>query len=432
MEKLSRVYTKEVSAHVGEVVKIAGFVQAIRNQGSIKFLIIRDIKGLLQVVFLKNSSAFGQIDDLTLESVVEITGLAKQEAQAPGGYELEAASLEVLSTSVPSLPIPVVVEKSGEESEISKRLDYRYIDLRKIENTKIFKVWTALEKGFREYLLGEDYLQVYSPSFMSSASESGSEVFEVKYFDRKAYLAQSPQFYKQMAMSAGFERVFLTGPVFRAEPSFTTRHLTEFTGWDFELSYIASHHDVMDELEKAIVSGFESVKVAGLVDCEIPVRPFPRITMREAKALLSQQGILSEKQHDVSPEEERELAKIIKEKYGHDFVFLIDWHISARPFYHMRHADNKDLTKSFDLLYRGLEITTGAQREHRYKMLEEQAVEKGMVLEELDYYINFFRYGCPPHGGVGIGPGRIVMQLLGLSSVKEATFLPRDVKRLNP
>ncbi len=432
MEKLKRLHTSEIASHTGETIKIAGFVQAIRNQGSIKFLIIRDIKGLIQVVILKSSSAFAQVEGLTLESVVEIEGLAKVEKQAPSGYEIEATSMVVLSSAMPSLPIPVVVEKSGEESEISKRLDSRFIDLRKSENTKIFKVWTELEKGFRNYLLSAGYLQVYSPSFMSSASESGSEVFEVKYFDRKAYLAQSPQFYKQMAMSAGFERVFMTGPVFRAEPSFTTRHLTEFTGWDFELSYIESHHEVMDELEKSIVSGLEAVKSSGLVDCDVPVRPFPRITMLEAKQLLAKKGVLSEKEHDVSPEEERELAKIVKEKYNHDFVFLIDWHISARPFYHMRHADNKDITKSFDLLYKGLEITTGAQREHRYKVLEEQATEKGMILEELDYYINFFRFGCPPHGGVGIGPGRIVMQLLGLASVKEATFLPRDVKRLNP
>lgn len=432
MEKLKRLHTSEIASHTGETIKIAGFVQAIRNQGSIKFLIIRDIKGLIQVVILKSSSAFAQVEGLTLESVVEIEGLAKVEKQAPSGYEIEATSMVVLSSAMPSLPIPVVVEKSGEESEISKRLDSRFIDLRKSENTKIFKVWTELEKGFRNYLLSAGYLQVYSPSFMSSASESGSEVFEVKYFDRKAYLAQSPQFYKQMAMSAGFERVFMTGPVFRAEPSFTTRHLTEFTGWDFELSYIESHHDVMDELEKSIVSGLEAVKSSGLVDCNVPVRPFPRITMLEAKQLLAEKGVLSEKEHDVSPEEERELAKIVKEKYNHDFVFLIDWHISARPFYHMRHDDNKVLTKSFDLLYKGLEITTGAQREHRYKVLEEQATEKGMLLEELDYYINFFRFGCPPHGGVGIGPGRIVMQLLGLASVKEATFLPRDVKRLNP
>lgn len=432
MEKLKRIHTSEVMSHTGENVKIAGFVQAIRNQGSIKFLILRDIKGIIQVVVLKNSSAFDQVEALTLESVVEIEGLAKVEKQAPSGYEVEASSMVVLSTAMPSLPIPVVVEKSGEESEISKRLDSRYIDLRKVENGKIFKVWTELEKGFRNYLLSAGYLQVYTPSFMSSASESGSEVFEVKYFDRKAYLAQSPQFYKQMAMSAGFEKVFMVGPVFRAEPSFTTRHLTEFTGWDYELSYIQSHHDVMDELEQALVSGFESIKASGIVECEVPTRPFPRITMLEAKKLLAEKGILSEKEHDVSPEEERELAKIVKEKYAHDFVFLIDWHISARPFYHMRHADNKELTKSFDLLYRGLEITTGAQREHRHEVLEAQAVEKGMVLEELDYYLNFFRYGCPPHGGVGIGPGRIVMQLTGLSSIKEATFLPRDVKRLNP
>lgn len=433
MEELTRIHVAQLQENVGKVVKIAGFVHAIRNQGSIKFLLIRDVSGIAQSVVLKTSEAFSKLEEVTLESVVELTGLAKAEKQAPGGFELEAQELTILSKALPSLPIPVVVEKSGEEVDISKRLDWRWLDLRREESLRIFKVWTELEKGFREYMEKAQYMQVYGPSFMSSASESGAEVFEVKYFDRKAYLAQSPQFYKQMAMSSGFERVFMTGPVFRAELSFTTRHLTEFTGWDFELSYINSHHDVMDELENFLVSGFKKIEAAGLVkDIVIPEKPFPRLTMREVKALLAEEGVHSEKEHDVSPEEERALHGVIAKKYGHDFVFITDWDISARPFYHMRHADNNSLTKSFDLLYRGLEIVTGAQREHRHDVLTTQALEKGMVLSDIDYYINFFKYGCPPHGGVGIGPGRIVMQLLGLSSIKEATYLPRDVKRLTP
>lgn len=426
-----RIYTDQLEHHVGQTVTIAGFAHAIRNQGSIKFILVRDVKGIAQCVVLKSSPAFSEAENITLESVVKITGLAKQEKQAPGGYEVEAQQIEILSNALP-LPIPVVVEKSGDEVEMPKRFDNRWIDLRREENLKIFKVWTELEKGFRKHMSESGYVQVYGPSFMNSPSESGSEVFEVKYFDRKAYLAQSPQFYKQMAMAAGFEKVFMTGPVFRAEPSYTTRHMTEFTGWDFEISYIQSHHDVMDELESFLVSGFEQVKSAGLVEIEVPSRPFPRISMSEAKELLAEKNIPSEKEHDLSPEEERALATIIREKYNHDFVFLIDWHKSIRPFYHMRHEDNPELTKSFDLLYRGLEIVTGAQREHRHEVLEIQAKEKGMDLEQLNYYIEFFRYGCPPHGGIGLGPGRVIMQILGLSSVKEATFLPRDVKRLTP
>jgi aspartyl-tRNA synthetase len=235
-----------------------------------------------------------------------------------------------------------------------------------------------------------------------------------------------------MAMSAGFEKVFVTGPVFRAEKSFTTRHSTEFTGWDFEISYIESHHDIMTEEENMLVAGFKKLKETVLPDLEIPTQPFPRITLAEAKAKLKEAKVFSEREDDFSPEEEREICRLIKEETGHDFVFVIDYPITIRPFYHRRHENNPNLTKSFDLLYRGVEITTGAQREHRLDILSKQALEKGMNLEELKDYLNFFRYGCPPHGGAGVGPARLVMKILNLPNIKEATFLPRDVKRLNP
>jgi len=432
MELRQRIKNDQLPSLVGEVVTISGFVHAIRNQGSIKFLLIRDISGITQCVVTKESpDAFNNVAELSLESVVTIKGIVKAEKQAPGGFEISVESI-FIESKAQNLPIPVVVEKSGEEVDIAKRFDFRWLDLRREENQKIFKIWTALEKGFRQHLEEGKFVQLYAPSFTSSASESGSDVFEVKYFDRKAYLAQSPQFYKQMAMAAGLEKVFMAGPVFRAEPSYTTRHMTEFTGWDFEISYVDSHQDVMAELERFLVKGFEAVKALGIVQVEVPTTPFPQVTMAEAKKLLAEKGVTSEREHDLSPEEERELAMLVKEKYNHDFVFLTDWDISIRPFYHMRHADNPHLTKSFDLVYRGLEIVTGAQREHRYDVLIAQAKEKGIPVEDVDYYINFFRYGCPPHGGVGIGPGRIIMQMLGLSSVKEATFLPRDVKRLTP
>jgi nondiscriminating aspartyl-tRNA synthetase len=429
---MERTLIKNIKDRIGKKVLVKGFVQTLRDQGNIKFLLIRDISGTIQVVILKSSAAFKTVEELSLESVVELTGIAKEEAQAPGGHEIEAEEIKILSKADPELPIPVVVEKGGEETDITKRLDWRWIDLRKPANQMIFKVWTSLEKGVRSYINSANYIQIYSPSLMNTPSESGSEVFEAKYFDKKAYLAQSPQFYKQMAMAAGFEKVFMTGPVFRAEPSFTTRHMTEFTGWDFEISYIKDHYDVMDEEERLLVAGFEEIKKNLGLEIEIPKIPFPRITMKEAKEKLAKANIASEKEHDLSPEEERQIAKIIKEESGHDFVFLTDWHISARPFYHMRHEDAPELTKSFDLLYKGLEITTGAQREHRLEVLDTQGKEKGMDPKLLENYINFFKYGCPPHGGVGIGPGRIVMQILDLQSVKETAFLPRDVKRLTP
>lgn len=428
---MKRTYIKELKGSVGTEVIIKGFIHSIRNQGGIKFLIIRDISGLTQVVVLKSEKeVFDLVPTLTNESVVAIKGLVKEEKQAPGGIELQALTLEVLSKADPELPIPVVTEKGAADVDITKRFDWRWLDLRKEEGKNIFLVWTELERGFREYFYENNFTQIYTPSLMSTASETGSEVFKVEYFDKSAYLAQSPQFYKQMALASGFDKVFVIGPVYRAEPSYTTRHVTEFTGWDFEVAYIDSHHDIMAIEEQAIIKGFERVKT--IVDIEVPTAHFPRMTMKEVKDRLKQEGVVGEKEHDLSPEEERVICDIVKKEKGHDFLFVTDYHISVRPFYHMRHADNPELTKSFDLLYKGLEITTGAQREHRIDVLEKQAVEKGMVLDELKDYINFFRYGCPPHGGVGIGPARLIMRIMNLSSVKEAIFLPRDVKRLRP
>ena len=430
---MDRIYTNKAKDFVGKKVKISGFVQAIRKQSKIVFLVIRDTEGLVQTVIKTGNPFFEKVRVLTLESVVSVIGVVKEEDQAPGGYEIDIEKIEILSSSAPELPMPVVDLKGADKVHQDIRYDYRWLDLRRDENKKIFKVWTSLERGFRSYFDLEKFVQVYPPAFMSMASETGSDVFEVKYFDRVAYLAQSPQFYKQMAMASGFERVFMTSPVFRAEESFTTRHMTEYTGWDFEISYIDSYEDVMDHHEKMLVEGFKRVKSDfPEIDIDVPETPFPRVSMSEAKKRLAKVGIESKEDHDVSPEEERGISKITKQEFGHDFVFLTDYHISKRPFYHMRHRSNSELTMSADLLFRGIEITTLAQREHRPEILESQAKEKGMDLDDLSDYFDFFRYGCPPHGGGGIGPARIIMKILNLPNVRDATFLPRDVKRLKP
>lgn len=442
MEKseLQRVHIKGLSAHIGKEVTISGWVHAVRKQGSLVFILMRDITGLLQVVVTKESEkALDIAKELHLESVISVTGLVKEEKQAPDGYEMLAKEIEVLTVAEPELPIQVV-EKSSSEAEQQIRLDWRFIDLRKPERALIFKVWTALEQAFMTYCFSNGYINVHTPKLMSSASESGSEVFEVKYFERKAYLAQSPQFYKQMAMMAGFEKIFEVGPVFRAEPSFTTRHATEFTGYDIEISYIKSHYDVMAEEEKFI---YEMIKLAHEKYAEdvekllgvkmvIPSLPFPKVTMAEAKEILGKMGIPSEKPGDLSPEEERKLSEYILKEHGHEFVFVTDYPITVRPFYHMRHEDDQTLTKSFDLLYKGIEITTGAQREHRYDILVKQAKEKGMDVPSLQYYLDFFKYGAPPHGGLGMGPSRLLMRLLELESVRDAMYLYRGVKRISP
>ncbi len=431
---MERIYIKDLSSKKGEEVSISGFVQTLRIQSKIIFMVIRDVTGIIQTVIeISNEDAFNIAKELSVESVVTVTGICKEAQQAMGGIEIGVQNIEVLSRSLPELPIPVVIKGGDEETEAPTRFDYRWIDLRKPEKTKIFKVWTSLEKGFRKYWDENNYIQLYSPSFMSTPSETGAEVFEVNYFDRKAYLAQSPQFYKQMAQASGLERVFIAGPVFRAEESFTTRHLTEFTGWDFELSYIKSHHDVMDQEEGMIVTGFEQLKKDfPELEVNIPARPFPRISITEVKEILKKEGVPSTEDHDLSPEEERGISEYVKREMNHEFVFITDYHVSKSAFYHMRHEDDNTRSKRADLLFRGIEITTLAQREHRPEILEKQALEKGMHLEPLKDYLNFFKYGCPPHGGAGIGPGRLIMKLLDLPNVREATYLPRDVKRLNP
>jgi aspartyl-tRNA synthetase len=430
---ISRKLIKDLPNFIGQNVTICGFVNAVRNQGGIKFILLRDHTGYLQNVVLKsNTSAFELAGNLTNESVVKITGLLKEERQAPTGYEVLVEEIEVLSESDAELPIPVNQDKIIDETEVSKRFDFRWLDLRDPEKLKIFKVWTSLEEGFRKVYRENNFVQIYTPSLVGASTEGGTEVFEVKYFDRKAYLAQSPQFYKQMAMAAGFDRVFISNPMFRAELSYTTRHLTEFTMWDFEMSYVDSHHDVMDLEEKLLISGIKQVNEDLNLNIDVPVSPFPRIKFEEAKKILKSRGVTSDKEGDLSPEEEREMCKYSKEEFNSDFVFITDYYYSERPFYSKKNEENPKFSKTFDLLYKGIEITSGAQREHRANVLEEQIKEKGLDVSQFSDYISFFKYGCPPHGGAGIGPGRIVMQLLNLPSVKEATYLTRDVKRLTP
>src|SRR3989344_3858597 len=378
---MKRTYNKDIGGAVGQGISVSGVVPTEREQNKIIFLVLLDITGVIQNVIEASSPAFETAKALSHESVVTLTGVVKEAKQAPGGFEINVKDIEILSVANPELPIPVVVKGSDEETEAPTRLDYRWLDLRKPEKAKIFKVWTELEKGFRKYWDENNFIQLYPPNFLQTQSESGAEVFTVDYFDRKAYLPQSPQFYKQMGMASGLEKVFMVAPVFRAEPSFTTRHLTEFTGWDFEMSFIESHHDGMDMEDGMVVEGFKAVSAAlPEINLEVPSRPFPRLKKTEAKNLLAEKGIESPEEHDLSPEEERAISEIVKEKYSHDFVFITDYHKSKSAFYHMRTEEDPERSRRADLLYKGLEVTTLAQREHRPEILEKQAEEKGMDL----------------------------------------------------
>ncbi|MBI1957090.1 MAG: aspartate--tRNA(Asn) ligase [Candidatus Niyogibacteria bacterium] len=437
---MERVLVEQLKKHVGETVKIAGWIHVVRNQGSIVFLMVRDISGLIQCVITKENDSIKIAQSLSSESVIEVLGLVKKEKQAPDGIEIAVDVITILSLADPELPIKVLEKGEEGETGLQKRLDWRWLDLRKPEHRLIFQVWTEMEHAFRSYCVARGYIEIHSPKLMSSPSESGAELFEVKYFERKAYLAQSPQFYKQMAMASGFEKVFEVGPVFRANPSFTSRHDTEFTGYDIELSFIESHEDVMAEEERFIAVMLKAVKekygekIKATFDrgVVVPKIPFPKVTLAEAKTILKKLGVPSESDGDLNPEEERELSDHIKEKEGHEFVFVTDYPKEFRAFYHMRQTDDPNITKGFDLLFDGLEITTGAQREHRYDILVKQAKEKGLKLDSIKFYLEFFKYGCPPHGGLGFGPTRFLMKILGLGNVREVTYLYRGVKRLEP
>ncbi len=440
---MERIKTNQLKEMIGQEVLLKGWVHEKRDQSKVKFMLFRDSSGIVQLV-AKDGQMFDDFSNITKESVLSVTGEVKEakvnnpEVSA-NTVEVVVKEYEVLSKADPELPIQVV--KGKDQADLSVRLDWRWIDLRKPENLLKFKIWTFMEKAMREFWYEQGFVQVYSPKLMGAPSESGAELFEVEYFGQKAYLAQSPQFFKQMAMASGFEKIFEIGPVFRANPSHTTRHDTEFTMIDMEISFIKSHEDVMKVEERwlhhvlsRVKEEFgQQIKETFGAEVVVPEMPFPRVTMEEAlKMLKEEKNHVPEEDGDLDAEGEKLLCEMLKEKHGHEFVFVTEYPWSVRPFYHMKKEGTDNLTKSYDLLWKGLEITTGAQREHRHEILKEQAKEKGLNLELINDYLNFFKYGCPPHGGFGLSPTRMMLLLLGLNNVREVTFLPRDTARLHP
>lgn len=439
---MDRTLIENLRDCLGQPVKIQGWLQKLRDQKKMQFLIVRDRGGAVQVTFEKSrdTALADKISQLSIESAIHLTGTVVENPIVKlGGIEIQLETLSVDNPAESPLPFVPFAETLP---DMDYRLDWRFMDLRRSENLLIFQVQTTVLMAMRQYWVENGFLEIHSPKLMGSPSESGAELFSLDYFERKAYLAQSPQFYKQMAMAAGFERVFEIGPVFRADPSFTSRHMTEFTSVDMEMSWIDSHEDVMAFQERWLLFVYQQVKEkhgAEIqehlgIDIRVPEVPFPRLTMGEAQAVLEQANYIlpPEKKGDIDPGGERLLGRYTKEKYNHDFVFLSKWPAGLRPFYHMRPESNTELTLSYDLIGCGLELATGAQREHRYEPLVWQALEKGLSLEPIRFYLDFFRYGCPPHGGFGFGLSRFMMILLGLGNVREAVFLFRGPNRLTP
>ena len=434
---MKRTLIQQLPTMVDQEVQIAGFAQVIRDQKRMQFVVVRDQTGTAQLLHEKggdDDTLKVVISSLLQESAIIAIGMVVANPSVKlGGIEIILKSLEVAGVAESPLPIT-------HESSLDLLLDWRALSLRWPENALIFRVQTTMEQAMREFWQEQGFVEIHSPKLMGTASESGAELFQLEYFGQKASLAQSPQFYKQMAMAAGLDRIFEIGPVFRANPSFTSRHDTEFTSIDVEISWIESHEDVMKHEEALLhhaitrvsqVHGVEIKERFG-VEVVVPAVPFPRISLSEARRILAERGHTIEHKADLDPPGERELAEYIREQCGHEFAFVTDYPIEVRPFYHRRHESDPMLTKSFDLLWKGLEVTTGAQREHRVNILSRQAQEKGILLESIKHYIDFFRYGCPPHGGFGLGLTRLLMILLDRKNVREVTYLYRGPNRLVP
>ncbi|MCB0538244.1 MAG: aspartate--tRNA(Asn) ligase [Bacteroidetes bacterium] len=434
---MQRIQVKDIKQFAGQEIELKGFVHNVRDLKKVQFVILRDRTGLVQLFIGKDSateSINNIITSLPREAVIKVRGKVNVDQNIKlNQVEIQINHLEIMSTSEAELPI-------DDTSPLNLLLDWRFLDLRQEKNLVIFEVQTTIEHAMREWWIKNDFIEIHSPKLMGTASESGAELFELPYFGGKAYLAQSPQFYKQMAMAAGFDKVFEIGPVFRANSSHTKRHDTEFTSVDVEISWVESHEDVMkceEEWLAYVVSEVvrkhgKRIKEVYGIEIDVPTLPFPRMTLAEARDILAKQGHIIDHKADLDPEGERLIGEYVKQTFNHDYVFLTEYPTSVRAFYHMRPDANQEVTKSFDLLGKGLEITTGAQREHRPDILIKQALEKGYNLEPLKDYINFFKYGCPPHGGFGFGLTRLIMVLLNLESVRQATYIYRGPTRLTP
>ncbi len=433
----TRTLIGDAHDQIGQQVTFKGFVRTVRDQKSIQFVVIYDHTGAIQVVNRKANSEMlaADVSSLTVESAVVVTGTLQENPSVKlGGMELVLDELVIANLAEAPLPIK-------EDSALEHQIDNRHLSLRRPQDRLVMEIQTTMERAMRDFWDENSFLEIHSPKLLSTASESGAELFSLPYFnDRTAYLAQSPQFYKQLAIAGGLDRVFEIGPVFRANPSFTSRHDTEFTSVDMEVAWTSSHEDVM-KLEEAwltyvvgVVAAAHGEKIREVfgVDVVVPTTPFPRITLAEARKVLAERGHIISHKADLDPEGERMLSSYIAEQYGHEFVFVTDYPVEVRAFYHMRHPDAPELTMSFDLLWKGLEITTGAQREHRVEKLMEQATDRGYSLEPLEHYFNFFRHGCPPHGGCGVGLTRLLMVMLNRPNVREVTFLYRGPNRLTP
>ncbi len=419
----------------GQTVKVSGAVHTIRDMGTVAFVILRRRDGLIQCVYEKGEAGF-DLKDVKEAASVEVTGVVAASGKAPHGIEIRLREIRILSE--PAAPMPLPIAKWKMNTSLEAKLNYRPISLRNLRERARFRIQEGLVRGFRDFLYGEGFTEIHTPKIGAKSAEGGANLFRLEYFHRPAVLQQSPQFYKQMMVGV-FDRVFETAPVFRAEKHNTKRHLNEYTSLDFEMGYIDSFEDIM-----AMETGYlqytmallekEYARELRILGVEVPkTDQIPAVRFDEIKRLVSEEyGRKIRSPYDLEPEEEVLISRYAKEKWDADFVFVTHYPSRKRPFYAMDDPEDPTYTLSFDLLFRGMEITTGGQRIHDYRSLLEKMEQRGMTDEGMEQYLSAFKYGMPPHGGLGIGLERLTMKLTGDDNVRETTLFPRDMSRLEP
>lgn len=419
----------------GQMISVNGAVHTVRDMGEVAFVVLRKREGLLQCVYEEGVTAI-DLKELKEGAAIEVSGVLNKEERAPGGFEIRMKEVKILSEPAESLPLPIAKWKMN--TSLEARLNHRAVALRNIRERATFRIQEGIVRGFRDFLYSQGFTEIHTPKLGAKSAEGGANLFKLEYFHRPAILQQSPQFYKQMMVGV-FDRVMEVGPVFRAEKHNTKRHLNEYTGLDFEMGYIDDFTDIM-----AMETGFlqhmvEILKKEYSTELEIlkvklpAVEKIPAVTFTEAKRLASEKyGTQIKNPYDLEPEEEYLIGRYFKEEYGADFVFVTHYPSKKRPFYAMDDPTDPKVTLSFDLLFRGLEVTTGGQRIHSYTELMEKIEKRGMDTEGMEQYLSTFKHGMPPHGGLGIGLERMTMQLLEEENVREVSLFPRDMSRLVP
>lgn len=435
-----RTYIKNLKMEdEGKTVVLTGWVHETRNLGKLRFILLRDSTGIIQVTAKTggvSEKTFEEMGKLIKESIILLKGKIRADQRVKKGFEIIPEEIEEIAR--PSEHLPVDISEKI-EANFDTRMDWRALDLRRVETQSIFKIESRILEGMTEYLNKNDFVQIFTPCLMGAVSEGGSEVFPVIYFQREAYLRQDPQLHRQLAILGGFDRVYDIGPSWRAELSHTKRHLCEHRGIAVEMAFIDEERDVMRVEEEMIVNTIKNVKKKCAdeletlkIDLEVPKTPFPELRFPQIYDVLEGLGRHFEYGSDYDWEAEALLAKYVKEKYNSDFFFVNRFPSAVKPFYVMKSDEDPTFARSVDMIYKGIEQSSGGQREHRYEQIMKQVEEKKLNPAKVKWFTDFFKFGAPPHGGFCLGLERFTMEMLNLDNVREASLFPRDPERLTP